>query len=309
MAYLSLKALENNIEVHYVRHLIHKLELFPGTPPYACENWPWVFKIYTLGSFKILHEDAPIEVSKKAQHKPIELLQFLIVNHDKAVELDHISGMLWPDAQGDYAHQTLDTTIHRLRKLLGSNDAVIAEGGRLMLNPKTCWVDVQAFDSLFDSIEDLLEKKNWIPHQVRNDGKKQVIRQDEKDDQVKELGRRILNLYKGDFFAQGSLPSWAISFRDSLHDRFTHVIEMLGDYYERSGDTVQAVRIYRKGLEIDNQAELFYQRLMLLYQSHGRTAEAVALYKHCEVILSRTLGIEPSDKTREIYQGIIKSKR
>ncbi len=309
MAYLSLKALEHNIEVHYVRHLIRKLELFPGTPPYACENWPWAFRIYTLGSFKILHEDAPIELSRKAQLKPIELLQFLIVNHDKAVELDHISGMLWPDAQGDYAHQTLDTTIHRLRKLLGSNDAVIAEGGRLMLNPKTCWVDVQAFGSLCDSMEGLLEKKNRIPQQVRNDGKKQVNRQDEEDDQVEDLGRRILNLYKGDFFAQGSLPSWAISFRDSLHDRFTHFIEMLGDYYERSGDTVQAVRIYRKGLEIDNQAELFYQRLMLLYESHGRTAEAAALYKHCEVTLSRTLGIEPSGKTREIYQSIVQAKK
>ena len=297
MAYLSLKALENNIEVHYVRHLIHKLELFPDTPPYACENWPWALKIYTLGNFKILHDEVPVALSKKSQIKPIELLQFLVVNHDKAVELDHISGMLWPDAQGDYAHQTLDTTIHRLRKLLGSNDAVIAEAGRLMLNPKTCWVDVQAFDSLFESEEELLH------------GSDTSIKQSDRDRKVRKLGRRIFNLYKGDFFAQGALPSWAISFRDSLHDRFTHFIEMLGDYYERNRDTVQAVRIYKKGLEIDNQAELFYQRLMLLYHSHGRTAEAAALYKHCEVILSRTLGIEPSDKTREIYQSIIKSNR
>ena len=295
MARLGVSALDAGITPEYVKSLIRQRNLFPDTPPYTCENWPWALKIYTLGSFKILHEDAPIELSRKAQVKPIELLQFLVVNHDKAVELDHISGMLWPDAQGDYAHQTLDTTIHRLRKLLGSNDAVIAEGGRLMLNPKTCWVDVQAFGALFESEEELLH------------GSDTSIKLSDRDSKVRELGRRILNLYKGDFFAQGALPSWAISFRDSLHDRFTHVIEMLGDYYEKSGDTVQAVRIYKKGLEIDNQAELFYQRLMLLYQSHGRTAEAVTVYQQCSTILSRTLGIEPSGKTEEIYRGIVKS--
>ncbi len=296
MAYLCLKALENNIEVKYVQHLIRKLELFPDPPPYTCESWPWAFKISTLGSFKILHDDAPIELSRKAQVKPIELLQFLIVHHERAVELDYIGGILWPDAQGDYAHQTLDTTIHRLRKLLGSSDAIIAEAGRLMLNPKTCWVDVQAVDVLFTRLEALLHGGETSAKQV------------ERDRKIRELGRQIFHLYKEDFFAHGPLPSWALNFRDSLHDRFLRFIEMLGSYYEENSDTAQAVRIYRKGLEIDNQAELFYQRLMLIYVSQGRTAEAVAVYKRCSAVLSRMLGIEPSGKTREIYHALIKSR-
>ncbi len=292
MTSLCLKALENNIEVNYVQHLIQKLELFPDTPPYPCENWPWTFRIHTLGNFKIFHDDVPTEFSKKLQLKPIELLQFLIVNHERAVELDHISGMLWSDAEGDYAHQTLDTTIHRLRKLLGSNDAVIVEAGRLMLNPALCWVDVQAFAALFDSMEKLLR------------GRDTTMTLSDRDNRVRGLAKRIFNLYKGDFFMQVFLPSWAISFRDRLHDRFMHFIDILGSYYEQSGDTVQAVRIYRKGLEIENQAELLYQRLMLLYQSLGRTAEAVSTYKQCQSALSGTLGIEPSEKTRALYTSI-----
>ena len=295
MASVCLKALENDIEVPYVQHLIHKLDLFPDTPPYSCRNWPWMLKVYTLGNLKILRDNAPLELPKKARLKPVELLQFLIVYHGKAVELDHISGVLWPDAPGDYAHQTLDTTIHRLRKLLGSSDAIIAEAGRLMLNPKTCWVDVQAVDVLCTRLEALLH------------GGAASMKQAARDRKIRELGRQIFHLYKEDFFAHGPLPSWALNFRDSLHDRFIRFIEMFGSYYEENSDTAQAVRIYRKGLEIDNQAELFYQRLMLLYQSHGRTAEAVAVYQHCSTVLSRTLGIEPSGKTKEIYHGIVKS--
>ncbi|MGC8580299.1 MAG: BTAD domain-containing putative transcriptional regulator [bacterium] len=297
MRYLCLKALESNIEVKYVQHLIRRLELFPDTPPYTYENWPWAIKIYTLGSFKILHDDAPIVLSRKAQLKPIELLQFLIINHDKPVELDHISGVLWPDAPGDYAHQTLDTTIHRLRKLLGSNDAVISEAGRLMLNPKMCWVDVAAYEYLLNSTDSLMTGTG-----------RSTTPSSDKQEEIRAMERRIFNIYRGDFFSQDSIPSWAIGFRSMLHDKFLHFIEMLGAYYERIGNTAQAILTYKKGLEIDNQAELFYQRLMLLYKLHGRTGEAVALYKRCEEILSRTLDIKPSDKTKEIYQSIIESK-
>ncbi len=295
MTHLCLNALENNIEVEYVQQLIHKLNLFPDTPPYTCENWPWALKIYTLGSLKILRDGAPLELPKKPQLKPIELLQFLIVHHDKAVELDHISGVLWPDAPGDFAHQTLDTTIHRLRKLLGPGDALIAEAGRLMLNPKTCWIDVQAVDALFASMEALIHDGGTSLKQI------------ERDRKMSELERRIFDLYRKDFFAQGPLPSWAFNFRDSLHDRFMHVIEMLCSYYEKNGDMAQAVRIYEKGLEIDNQAELFYQRLMLLYHAAGRPAEVAALYRRCTAALSRTLGIAPSVKTSEIYHRLIQA--
>ncbi|MGB9736255.1 MAG: BTAD domain-containing putative transcriptional regulator [bacterium] len=296
MAQLCLKALDAGITPEYVRGLIRRRNLFPDTPPYAYENWPWTIKIYTLGSFKILHDDAPIVLSRKAQLKPIELLQFLIINHDKPVELDHISGVLWPDAPGDYAHQTLDTTIHRLRKLLGSNDAVISEAGRLMLNPKMCWVDVAAYEYLLNSTDSLMT------------GNGRSTAPSGKQEEIRAMERRIFNIYRGDFFSQDSIPSWAIGFRSMLHDKFLHFIEMLGAYYERIGNTAQAILTYKKGLEIDNQAELFYQRLMLLYKLHGRTGEAVVLYKRCEEILSRTLDIKPSDKTKKIYQSIIESK-
>ncbi|MCL5879043.1 MAG: bacterial transcriptional activator domain-containing protein, partial [Deltaproteobacteria bacterium] len=68
----------------------------------------------------------------------------------------------------------------------------------------------------------------------------------------------------------------------------------------------QAILVYKKGLEIDNSAELFYQRLMILYKSLGRSAEAVAVYRRCEAIVSRILNMGTSDKTKEIYQNIIK---
>jgi DNA-binding SARP family transcriptional activator len=293
MTQLCLKALENEIEVEYVQQLIQRLELFPDAPPYEHENWPWAFKFYTLGSFKIFKDGKLIEFSRKGSPKILELLQFLIVNHERAVELDQIGGALWPEAQGDYAHQALDTTIHRLRKLLGSHDAVISEAGRLMLNTKKCWVDVMVFDHLLNSISPLLT------------GNSESSKSTGKHEEIKDLEKRILNIYTGDFFAQDTIPSWGISFREKLLDRFTRFIERLGMYYEGTGDMRKAILTYKKGLEADNHVELFYQRLILIYKFLGRYAEAAATYKRCEAILFQTFSIAPSDKTKELYQSII----
>ena len=37
-------------------------------------------------------------------------------------------------------------TVLRLRKLLGSSDAVVQQGGKVWLNPELCWVDAWAFE-------------------------------------------------------------------------------------------------------------------------------------------------------------------
>ncbi len=284
---MCLKALEKGIEVPYVHKLIQRLELFPDPPPIAYENWPWAFKIYTLGSFKIFKESREVKLSRNTRSKPIELLQFLIVNHDKTVELDQISSVLWPDASGDYAHQTLDTTIHRLRKLLGSHDAVFSQAGRLSLNPEMFWIDVLAYEQHLKEIEIMLDEK-------RNTVK----------EKLKTAADAVFNLYKGPFLAQQKMLPWTITFRERLHDRFTQFVEQIGAYYRNIDDNRQATLIYKKGVVIDNQTEIFYQHLMSLYKSSGRYAEAASTYKRCAAVLSETHGIEPSLETKELYESV-----
>ena len=325
---MCMKALEQGIEVPYVQTLIKRLELIPDESPFHYENWSWPLKIFTMGGFKIYRDGVHIELSRKAQYKPMELLQFLVVHYEKGAEVDQVSSVLWREASFEDAHQTLDTNIHRLKKLLGSNDAVITQAGRVRLNPHKCWVDAAAFEYFVKSTEVLLdknnvsakhleynpapsqEKKNGIPHRLVHGKYAQAAGLHTGDyqfhNQIKDMEGRIIALYKGDFFNQESLSSWAINYRNRLHDRFTHFLEKLGSYYEGAGYPGQAILVYKKGLEIDNSAELFYQRLMILYKSLGRYAEAVAVFKRCETILSRIFNLGASDKTKEIYQNIIK---
>lgn len=62
---------------------------------------------------------------------------------------------------------------------------------------------------------------------------------------------------------------------------------------------------YQKGLEVDDLAEEFYQRLMTCLQRLGRRPEALTVYNRCRNTLSTALGVEPSIRTAAIYKSLL----
>jgi DNA-binding SARP family transcriptional activator len=83
----------------------------------------------------------------------------------------------------------------------------------------------------------------------------------------------------------------------------------LGHFWEKHGLWDNAILSYRKGIEIDDLVETFYQRLMICLIKTGRKPEAIAVYRQCRRLLSVALGLEPMDETREIYQSILSNYR
>jgi DNA-binding SARP family transcriptional activator len=118
------------------------------------------------------------------------------------------------------------------------------------------------------------------------------------------LVERALSLYKGTFLGENANESWVIAYQERLRSKFIRGVKRLGAHFERSGQWERAVECYQKGLDADELAEEFYQRLMTSYISSGRRAEAIAVYSRCKKVLQSTLGIDPSPRTEEIFKGI-----
>lgn len=118
MARLCAKALEAEIEVEYVKRFIRKRKLMAEILPVEMEQWPWPVKILTLGQFKILKDDGPVQFSRKAQKKPLELLKAMVGFGSRDVSEDRLIEALWPEAEGDFARQAFSTALYRLRRLL-----------------------------------------------------------------------------------------------------------------------------------------------------------------------------------------------
>ncbi|MEK6677785.1 MAG: hypothetical protein AABY39_00050, partial [Nitrospirota bacterium] len=151
-------ALENNIEKDYIKFLIKKRSLLPPDDAVNLENWPWPVRIYALGRFAIVKDSKPMRFTEKAKHTPLKLLKVIIALGGRDIGAEVVIDTLWPDADGDTGLRSLNTTLHRLRKLLGNDMAISLEDNRLTIDVRHVWVDVFAFQRLLGKIENTLKK-------------------------------------------------------------------------------------------------------------------------------------------------------
>jgi DNA-binding SARP family transcriptional activator len=288
MAMLCVKALEAGIEVEYVQDFIRKRNLITEKPPFLLENWPLPLKIYTLGRFEILRDGEPVQFTRKVQQKPLSVLKALIAFGGKDVREDQIMDALWPEADGDMAHQSFATNLHRLRQLLGYEKAILRQEGKLTLDDRYCWVDVWEFSNLLERAD-----AQWKEGRI--------------DDAVK-LMEKAINIYKGPFLEQEIEKSWKISLSELLRSKFLRSTERLGQYWQEINQYEKALDCYLKGLEVDDLAEEFYQGLMNCYQRLARIADVRAVYQRYRKTFS-TLGLDPSIKIEALYQKILTENR
>ncbi len=150
---LCAEALDVGIELDYVRYIIRKRDLKPPLDAALSEHWPWPVKITTFGGLTLRIDDEPVRWPRKAQHKPIDLLRALVAYGGRGVPSCRLIDELWPEAEGDAATRSLKTTLHRLRKLLGREDAVQLRDGQISLNPTCVWVDRWAFEQVLEEME------------------------------------------------------------------------------------------------------------------------------------------------------------
>jgi LuxR family transcriptional regulator, maltose regulon positive regulatory protein len=273
---LCMKALEVGIEVEYVQELIRRLKVRPEKPPLHLENWPWPLKIFTLGRFAILKDGEPVQFSRKVQQRPLSVLKAIIAFGGRQVREDRIMDALWPEADGDMASQTLATNLHRLRQLLGYEEAIQRKEGRLTLDDRLCWVDVRAFEALQGQAE------TWLKN--REPGRAFPIIE------------KALDIYLGPFLVEEINQPWTVSLGEQLRNKFLRYVEKLGRYYQETNQWDKALDFYLKGLEIDDLAEEFYSGLMICYHRLGRKIDARAVYRRYQKTISLLSGLTPSAK-------------
>lgn len=230
VAALCAEALEADIETQYVIRLIKTRQL---SPPVACYSatWPRPITIRTLGNFELRIDGELLQFSRKAQKKPLELFKLLIVRGAKGVAAGSMIDELWPDSDGDAAQNAFESALHRLRKLLKQDDAIILSEGKLSLNATLCWLDIWALQRLADE----------MPTRTS-------------DKQPRRHATQLFQIYRGPFF------SGDVDFPGRSHactvfrSVFERCLSALCRTFDASEGTERAVDLLKKGLEIDAEA-------------------------------------------------------
>jgi len=286
---VTAKALEAGIETQYVRELIRKNRLLPGDAHLDLEQWPWPVRIITLGRFEIVAAGKPVPFSRKGQKKPLLLLKALIALGGRDVPEEKLTDILWPEAEGDLGHQSFATNLRRLRKLLGSEKAVLLHEGRVTINSRYCWVDAWAFERIVGRF-DRGETDGASPGRGAEPAR---------------LAEKAIRLYRGAFLADDAFCSCIETTRERLRSMFLRCVTKECRQSEAAGEWEKAVDCCRRGVEVDDLTEEFYRCLMASYVRQGKKAEALAVYHRLRKVLSAILRVTPSRETEALYRSLL----
>src|SRR5262249_33124786 len=232
---VSRAALAHGIEVDYLQDIVGA-----QTTTEAVTR-PVKVEIYAMGRFTISIDGASSLSFRRVPLRTLELLKAIVAFGGRDVAQSEIKHALWPDAEGDAAHQSLEITLRRLRQLCRDKKAVVRAGGRLSFDAERVWTDLWALGEVWGT---------RLSEQQLNDPVA-----------VEQVTSRLFALYRGGFLLDEDL-TWAIPVRERLRSQFARTVTLLARRLEERGTWEQALMYYDRAVAASPLVEVFYQGLM-----------------------------------------------
>lgn len=239
-----------------------------------------VVRVTTLGGFSIRVHGEPLVLGRKAPAKPLALLKFLAGHGQHAVTDAMVAGALWPD-KGRSAQRCLAVTLHRLRRLLGSAEALIHREQHVAIDSQLLWCDAVACEQLLD-----------------------LAARCKRDAQRMQLTARALAIYGGEFLAGEPADGWIAPVRERLRARYVASCAALAEHFAAGARWDEARLLFQRGLEADELSENLCLGLMACYRAMRRPLAGRDAYQRFARALAARSGAEPAPALQALYQQL-----
>jgi predicted ATPase/DNA-binding SARP family transcriptional activator len=252
-------------------------------------------KLGVLGAFQIALAHGSI--ARFESDKTRALLAYLAVEADRPHRRDALVGLLWPEEPEETARHNLRQALFSLRQTIGDPTA---------LPP---YLHITREEIQFNTASDYaLDVASFDAHLAAR-ARHTHSRLDGCAICALHL-QQAADLYRGRFLQEfyledsAEFEEWALARREATHQRALDALADLADYYERHGDLGAARRCASRQLELDPWREQAHRQMMRVLVLEGGRGAAIAQYEKCRRVLADELGVEPSSKTRELYEQI-----
>ncbi|MGD2120581.1 MAG: BTAD domain-containing putative transcriptional regulator [Gemmatimonadota bacterium] len=233
-----------------------------------------MIRFHALGTLDLVDStDGHQILSVLAQPKRLGVLAYLALASPRGnQQRDTLLGVFWPDSTEKRARNALNQTVFVLRRALGQELFSTNGDNGIQINRDHLWCDVWAFEEALGKGEQ----------------------------------EEALELYRGDFLNGFFLPGcleferWAESERSRLRDQGTGAVLALSQEMALSGNPVGALGWVRRAREWAPYDEKVLCRQIELQLSLGDRSGATREFEAFCSCLSTDLGLEPSDRIREV---------
>jgi DNA-binding SARP family transcriptional activator len=255
---------------------LHRLA---GPAGLAREELPPRLVVRALGRTSI-ECDGDASAEEWLDHRPGQVLKYLICERGRVVPLEELLEVFWPNA-GRAGASNVRQAIHTLRDRLEpdrprgrASGYVIARGGGYELAPGRVEIDADDFEA---------RARTGLQALQRGDA--------ERADGALAAAARA---YGGNFLADEPYAEWALPERERLRDLAAQVLRGLAGLKHAAGDEDAATEHLQRLVELE-PLDLEAQRdLLALMLRRGRHSEALRRYELVRRRYKRTFGSEPS---------------
>ena len=243
-----------------------------------------IFDVRLLGGFRVASGGIVVHAGPRRVR---ELFALLLLERHEPVPRERLAYALWPESSERQARTNLRQALHQLRSKIPDVDRLLLLDGPDLrfLNDASLDLDVERF-----------ERQLTLAAAARDGGDV-------------GLERRALEA-AGAAYAGDLLPdvyaSWVEPHRAHLHEALARGLERLVEVMRSQGDDRAAVDVTQRRIEHDPLTEGAYRVLIELHERCGERAKAVHAYHACSSVLRRELGVEPTERTRALYEGLVR---
>ena len=241
----------------------------------AANRQPLLLYISDLGPLKIELAGKPLAADGRASSRARELLVFLAV-HPPGPTKEEVGVAFWPDATTEQVKNSFHVTLHRLRKLLGGADAVVADGARYAIG---------------------------IPHIADSRRFETEMTAALRKSDVSGL-ESALALYHGDFLQGEDAGEWCLPIRGRLRQLHLRGLFALGQAYEARGRYTDAAETYTRVVARDPFHESAARQLMICRARLGERSASLHVYRELEQRLREDLQAVPEPETATLYRRL-----
>lgn len=251
--------------------------------------------IKLLGGFQVSLYGQPVTGMLSAKGRA--LLAYLVLEADRPHRREALAEMLWPDQPNAYGRTNLRQSLHRLRQYIEDPSAgapvLLITPQEIQFNCSSdCWVDASEFRCLLDTAN---------AHHQTELSVCEVC-----------LGRlqHAADLYHGDLLAGFSLPNspqfdwWLLAKVEESHCQVLLILDRLVIHLKQNGDYSIASQNVQRAIELEPWRERSHRMKMRILALGGNSGAAIRQYESCRQILAVELGIEPSNKTKNLMEQI-----
>jgi DNA-binding SARP family transcriptional activator len=240
-----------------------------------------VIQFRTLGGLDLTDPDSRGELrAVLVQPKRLALLVYLaLANSHRFRRRDTLTGLFWPDVDGDHARGALRQALRFLRAELGATVLLNRGEEEVGVNPEALSCDATQFEAACEAAE-------WD---------------------------RAVELYRGDLLAgvfvaevSADFEHWLENERGRLRRRAAAAAWSVVQDAERAADLARAATMARRAVELAPDDEAAVRRLIRILDRKGDRAGALSVYEGFRLRLASEYDAVPSPETEALLAVIRK---